>query len=98
MVRAIANPHRGGGKLAQAAPFPSVDVSRVAALLAQCPSAGETPLADVSDIAPVAGFWVKDERGRMNLGSFKALGAAYVIACDAVDAAGDTPGSTALAG
>ncbi len=98
MVRVISNPHRGGGKLAQSAPFPSVDVSNVAALLSQCPSAGETPLADASEIAPVAALWVKDERGRMNLGSFKALGAAYVIASDVVKAAGDTLGSTALSG
>jgi Threonine dehydratase len=34
---------------------------------------------------------VKDERGRMGLGSFKALGAAYVIARDAVAARPENP-------
>ncbi|MEM6307808.1 MAG: hypothetical protein AAF701_07470 [Pseudomonadota bacterium] len=32
-------------------------------------------------------LWVKDERHRMNLGSFKALGAAYVIARHAAEIA-----------
>ena len=26
-------------------------------------------------------FWVKDERSRMSLGSFKALGGAYAVYC-----------------
>lgn len=34
-------------------------------------------------MAGVANVAIKDERSRMGLGSFKALGAAYVIACDA---------------
>ena len=54
-------------------------------LLARCPRAGETPLAGSADLAQAAGvgaLFIKDERGRMGLGSFKALGAAYVIACD----------------
>lgn len=37
----------------------------------------------LADKARVAEVHIKDERGRMGLGSFKALGAAYVIACDA---------------
>jgi diaminopropionate ammonia-lyase len=55
-------------------------------LLKRCPAAGETPLVDSPQLARKAGVakvWVKDERARMGLGSFKALGAAYVIACDA---------------
>lgn len=43
-----------------------------------------------------AQLWVKDERGRMGLGSFKALGAAYVIAHEAMAAGGDP--ATALQG
>ncbi len=67
-------------------PWPSTDVARPLGLLARCPEAGETPLIDAPQIAERAGVatvHVKDERGRMGLGSFKALGAAYVIARDA---------------
>lgn len=80
-------------------PGPSTDASRVAALLARCPAAAETPLVDAPGLARragVASVRVKDERARMGLGSFKALGAAYVIACDAVARGGDP--ATALAG
>lgn len=61
-------------------------------LLALCPVAKETPLLPVPDLArrlAVDEVWVKDERGRMGLGSFKALGAAYVIARDASARAGN---------
>jgi len=64
-------------------PLPFDDATVPLALLARCPVAAVTPLvvADVlADRAGVAALWVKDERGRMGLGSFKALGAAYVIA------------------
>ena len=42
-------------------------------------------------------LWVKDERGRMGLGSFKALGAAYVIAHQAAETGSDDM-ATALTG
>ena len=67
-------------------PLPSIDTAAPQALVARCPVAAETPLVDAQAIATEAGVahvWVKDERGRMGLGSFKALGAAYVIAHDA---------------
>ncbi len=67
-------------------PFPSVDADAPMALLKRCPAAGQTPLVSAKPIAAqadVAEVWIKDERGRMGLGSFKALGAAYVIAHDA---------------
>lgn len=98
MAQVMRNPHRGGGKLAENAPFPSTNVRRVGALLAQCPSAGETPMIEATSLAPVERMWIKDERSRMNLGSFKALGAAYVIARDAVDAKGEAPGPQSLSG
>lgn len=82
------------------APAPSVDLAAVEALLSRCPAAAETPLvrsAAVARMANVAEVHVKDERGRMGLGSFKALGAAYVIARDAVAANVDAP-EGALAG
>jgi diaminopropionate ammonia-lyase len=67
-------------------PYPSVDAPRAQALVARCPVAAQTPLHSAVALATHAGVqdvWIKDERGRMGLGSFKALGAAYVIACDA---------------
>ena len=71
-------------------PRPSVDVDRAAALLSRCPKAAVTPLVsspDLAERARVGAVLVKDERARMGLGSFKALGAAYVIARDAEDGA-----------
>jgi diaminopropionate ammonia-lyase len=64
-------------------------------LLERCPHANTTPLVDavaLADQLGMARLWIKDERTRMGLGSFKALGAAYVIACDhtAGTAAGQT--------
>lgn len=67
-------------------PFPRVDADRPVALLTRCPAASVTPLEDVPALAKaarVSKVHVKDERNRMELGSFKALGAAYVIARDA---------------
>ena len=96
-MKIVMNPHRSGGKLAPNAPFPSTDAQRVADLLSKCPAAGETPLATANDLAPVQALWVKDERKRMNLGSFKALGAAYVIARQAVEV-DPNPGPETLKG
>lgn len=69
-------------------PWPSDNAAAPSALLQRCPAASETPLVNASALATRAGVGsvhVKDERARMDLGSFKALGAAYVIACDAED-------------
>lgn len=96
-MKISSNPHRGGPKLIEAAPFPSTDADRVADLLKQCPAAAETPLIEATGLAEVANLWVKDERGRMNLGSFKALGAAYVIARHAADIS-PAPGDATLSG
>ena len=78
----------------------STDVAAVLALLARCPVAKETPLLTDSRLAKrfeVAQVWLKDERQRMNLGSFKALGATYVIAKQAT-ALNAHPDHTTLAG
>jgi len=56
------------------APLPSVNVDASRALLDRCPVHSVTPMVSA------LGLHIKDERGRMGLGSFKALGAAYVIA------------------
>ena len=67
-------------------PWPSDDATTPLSLLMRCPAAGLTPLhlsPALADRAHVGEVMVKDERDRMGLGSFKALGAAYVIAHDA---------------
>jgi len=63
------------------------DATAVRALLAQCPAARVTPLVEAPALARELGvqaLHVKDERSRMGLGSFKALGAAFAIAKRAV--------------
>ena len=82
----LLNPHRGGG-LATIPDLPdppvSGDIDAARRLFAMCPAAATTPLRDLQDLAAetgVASLHVKDERTRMGLGSFKALGAAYAIA------------------
>jgi len=76
-------------------PVPSTDAKRPQDMLARCPAAAETPLVASEALAAqadVAQVWVKDERTRMGLGSFKALGAAYVVAHDAAE--GDVSAQT----
>lgn len=84
----LTNPYRGQslGSLS-GVPFPSIVSDRPTDMLKRCPSAGETPLASCEPLAKstgVATVHVKDESDRMGLGSFKALGAAYVIASEAM--------------
>ena len=98
MPQLIANPRRGYG-LPALEPLPCADASRVAALLAQCPAHAPTPLHDLPALASglgVARIRVKDERDRMGLGSFKALGAAHAIAREAAACRGDAGWETAL--
>lgn len=85
----LPNPYRPGG-LADPAlsdvPWPVADPGPARALVARCPRAAVTPLTEAPALAAEAGvgaLLVKDERGRMGLGSFKALGAAHVIAREA---------------
>ncbi len=84
----LNNTPRRAVELPQDVPDPSIDAARAALLVAQCPVAAETPLVSdpaLAEQAGIAALHIKDERTRMGLGSFKALGAAYVIACDAAD-------------
>ncbi len=101
MGEVLTNPYRGKGLPDNAAALlPSRDETAVARLLAMCPAHGQTPLVNATGLASdagVAAFWIKDERGRMGLGSFKALGAAYCIAHDA-DQARKGDWDNALAG
>ncbi|WP_323771904.1 pyridoxal-phosphate dependent enzyme [Antarctobacter sp.] len=85
MPESFPNPIRGTGLLTDW-PMPKDDPAPVATLLEQCPKHGVTPLRSAPDLAQacgVAALHIKDESGRMGLGSFKALGAAYAIAKDA---------------
>ena len=101
MVEIMSNPYRGEGLPGRVdAMRPSGDAGAVARLLALCPAHGETPLTQSPALARAAGVgavWIKDERGRMGLGSFKALGAAYCIAHDA-DQVGTGPWEHRLQG
>ena len=101
----ISNPWYGKGLPDFDPSGVSVAVDAPLRLLKHCPVAQATPLANCSDLAKrlgLAGLHVKDERTRMRLGSFKALGAAYAIAkqADAKRAArgGDMPWEDTLKG
>jgi diaminopropionate ammonia-lyase len=81
--------------------MPVAEATGVASLLALCPAHRETPLRaapDLARIARVAEVWIKDERERMGLGSFKALGAVHAIAREAVAQADAGNLQQALAG
>lgn len=97
-MEVLANPHRGQG-LRPDAGVPQgrlpADASGVQALLARCPAHAPTPLRILPALAHALGVgatWVKDERGRMGLGSFKALGAAHAIARMAAERVDPTGG------
>ncbi|MEB8388332.1 pyridoxal-phosphate dependent enzyme [Rhodobacteraceae bacterium KMM 6894] len=95
----LHNSWRGAGlpdEVVPGVPFPSIDAPSAEALVAQYLLAEETPLVRAEGLP--GEVWVKDERGRMGLGSFKALGAAYVIAYQAAAAVGDGDVSQALTG
>ena len=97
-MRISENPHRSNTWAMQGLddiPIPSIDHARPQKMLERCPRAGQTPLVRADAAAKALGIGqlsIKDERGRMDLGSFKALGAAYVIASDAAQA--DISGET----
>jgi len=96
MAQIVVNPYRGRGLSGLA---DALDGARVAddaraaqALFKRCPMADVTPLVQLADLAAelgVARLDAKDERGRMGLGSFKALGAAHAIAKMAAATGGD---------
>lgn len=85
MPEVIYNPHRHVG-LPGLGPYPKSDPRIVARLLEECPAHAVTPLLEIPALAAqtgIARLSIKDERARMGLGSFKALGAAFTIALDA---------------
>lgn len=100
MIRHLANTYRGKG-LPDLALFPQSDAKNVSRLLGLCPAHQPTPLLDCPDLAGVLGcarVWIKDERKRMGLGSFKALGASFAIAREAEKSVRGGDWSTALSG
>lgn len=78
-MKVHTNPFRGEGITANLGeiPPPSTNAKAPRALLERCPVHVPTPMVQA------LGLHIKDERSRMGLGSFKALGAAYVIAHEA---------------
>lgn len=81
-------------------PLPSRDAQKPGALITKCPVHTKRPLVESPGLAKAAGVgevFLKDETGRMGLGSFKALGAAYVIAHHAAETGVDDL-SNSLAG
>lgn len=102
-MKTVQNPFRGTGIShpdLDAMPEISTDAAAPRGLLARCPTYAPTPLVDAGEIAKELGvekLWIKDESDRMGLGSFKALGAAYVLAHKAA-ASGAEDLLTALAG
>ncbi len=65
---------------------------------ARHPSYRPTPVRTVPDLAGTEAVHVKDESGRMGLGSFKALGGAYAVHLLAEHEGGGTPFVCASAG
>lgn len=60
-----------------------VSAERPLAMLDKCPAYAPTPLVDCAALASslgIASLRVKNEAGRMRLGSFKALGGAFAVA------------------
>ena len=69
---------------ALAAPFGASAAARVRAAIGACPEHATTPLLRLTELAREWGLrdiWVKDERARLGLRSFKALGGAYAVLC-----------------
>ncbi len=85
-ARLIMNPFLGAGldpTLDLAEGGIRTDAAGAVELFRRCPAAHETPILQAPALAAELGvqnIYLKDERGRMGLGSFKALGAAFAIA------------------
>ncbi len=100
MPDTFRNPYRGEG-MPDFTVFPQSDAAAVTQLLSLFPAHAPTLLLDLPELAAKAGvarLFAKDERGRMGLGSFKALGATFAIAQDAAGARTSTDWDLALKG
>lgn len=95
-----SNPFRGSG-LPNMTLYPTADAGAVGKLLSICPAHAQTPLVEAPELAETVGvarITIKDERNRMGLGSFKALGAAFAIAREAAEVVQGDDWGSALAG
>ena len=82
-MQLLANNLRGKGLRFSPSKPVSSDSKNVKKLISKCPMYAQTPLHECADLANLLGIGslhIKDERPRMGLGSFKALGATYAIA------------------
>lgn len=85
-MQVMMNPYRGAGLPADALIERGdliTDPRAGLSLFAACPKQHTTPVADLPSLAESLGIQrvsVKDERSRLGLGSFKALGAAFAVA------------------
>jgi diaminopropionate ammonia-lyase len=99
-MKILANPYRGKGlgrSSGLASGVVEADPTRAEVLFDRCPMAEATPLVSSDPIARHLGVgevWLKDERDRMGMGSFKALGAVHAIA-DMAARRVDQPGDPA---
>ena len=105
MTQLLKNSHRGAGLVSLAVDLAGArlvsDPTAAKALFELCPLAEMTPLCSLDALAKelgIAALSAKDERKRLRLGSFKALGATHAIAKQAAARAKDGNLSQALAG
>jgi diaminopropionate ammonia-lyase len=96
MVQIVGNAYRGQGLPGLADALDGAHVidkpKPAEALFKRCPVADVTPLLRLDELAAelgVTSLHAKDERDRMGLGSFKALGAVHAIAKMAAAAGGE---------
>lgn len=99
----LHNPHRGRGldTLGDLGRRVVSDPRAARALFRMCPVASVTPLRNEPEFGRrlgVGGLHLKDESGRMGLGSFKALGAVHAISRLAVEKVGTAAGPDEAAG
>jgi diaminopropionate ammonia-lyase len=90
---------RGDGLAELVAPFGSRAADRVSRAIAGCPVHRATPLLRLTDLAREWGvreIFVKDERARLGLRSFKAIGGAYAVLCIAARAVSQRLGATSI--
>ena len=83
IMQLMTNNLRGKGLNFSPSKPVSSNSKNVKKLISKCPIYAQTPLHECADLAKSLGIrslHIKDERPRMGLGSFKALGATYAIA------------------
>ena len=74
-MQTLLNPFRNsnGFGITDSDFLPSVDVNQPKSLLSRCPVANVTPLMALNGFGAAGEVYVKDERFRMGVGSFKPI-------------------------